>query len=84
MQKLHHLFTQLAKFSSNSKNTNLVKHDKSTFDIKILSTAIKYASSLLVKMEEYITEDSVPTNVPSFAQGIIAGLKMVETVAAKL
>ena len=83
MQKLHHVFTQLAKFLSNSKNTNLVKHGKSTFDIKIPSAAIKYASSFLVKMGEYVAEDSVPTNVPFFAQGIIRSIKPVETVAAK-
>jgi hypothetical protein len=83
MQKLHHFFSQLAKLSSNSKNTNLVKHGKSTFDIKIPSAAIKYASSFLVKMGEYVAEDSVPTNVPFFAQGIIRSIKPVETVAAK-
>jgi hypothetical protein len=83
MQKLHHVSTQLAKFSSNSKNTNLVKHGKSTFDIKIPSAAIKYVSSFLVKMEEYVAEDSVPTNVPSFYQGIITSMKPVDTVASK-
>jgi hypothetical protein len=83
MQKLHHVFTQLAKFSSNSKNTNLVKHGKPTFDIKILSSVIKYASLFLLKMEEYVVEDSVPTNVPSFAQCIIVSMKPAGIAAAK-
>jgi hypothetical protein len=83
MQKLNHVFTQLAKFSSKSKNNNLVKHGKSTFDIKILSSAIEYASLFLLKMEEYGVEDSVPTNVPSFAQGIIVSMKLAGTASAK-
>jgi hypothetical protein len=83
MQKHHHIFPQLTKFSSNSKNTNLVKNGKSTFNIKILSSAIKYTSSFLSKMEEYIVEDSVTTNVPSFAQGIIVSMKPARTAAAK-
>ncbi len=83
MQKNHHVFTQLVKFSSNSKIINLVKHGKTTFYIKILSSAIKYASLFLSKMEEYIVEDSVPTNVPSFAQSIIMSMKLAGTAAAK-
>jgi hypothetical protein len=83
MHKLHHVFTLLAKFSSKSKNTNSVKIGQSTFDIKILSTAIKYASSFPTKMEEYIAEDSIPADTPSFAQGIIKSLKPFETTSVK-
>jgi hypothetical protein len=75
MQKRHHVFVLLAQFSSNSKNTNSIKSGKSTFDNKNLKVAMKYASSFLIKMEEYIAEDSVPTDVLSFARGIIESLK---------
>jgi hypothetical protein len=61
----------------------LVKHGKSTFDIKILSSAIKYVSLFLSKMEECVVEDSVPTDVPAFAQGIIVSMKPAGTAAAK-
>ncbi len=61
----------------------MVKHGKSKFDIKILSSAIKYASLFLSKMEDYVVEDSVPSNVPSFAQGIIVSMKLAGTAAAK-
>jgi hypothetical protein len=83
MQKLHHVFVLLAQFSSNSKNTNSIKLGNSTFDNKNLNAAIKYASSFLIKMEEYVTEDSVPTDVPSFTRGIIESLKPAETALAK-
>ena len=83
MQKLHHVFVLLAQFSSNSKNTNSIKLGKSTFDNKNLNGAIKYASSFLIKMEEYVAEDSVPTDVPSFARGIIESLKPAEIALAK-
>ena len=83
MQKLHYVFVLLAQFSSNSKNTNSIKLNKSTFDSKNLNVAIKYASSFLIKMEEYVSEDSVPTDVPSFARGIIESLKTTETTSAK-
>ena len=83
MQKLHHVFVLLAQFSSNSKNTNSIKLNKSTFDSKNLNVAIKYASSFLIKMEEYVSEDSVPTDVPSFARGIVESLKPTETTSAK-
>ena len=83
MQKLHHVFVLLAQFSSNSKNTNSIKLGKSTFDNKNLNGAIKYASSFLIKMEEYVAEDSVPTDVPSFARGIIESLKPAEIASAK-
>ena len=83
MQKLHHVFVLLAQFSSNSKNSNSIKLGKSTFDNKNLNVAINYASSFLIKMEEYVTEDSVPTDVPSFARGIIESLKPAETASAK-
>jgi len=82
MQKLH-VFVLLAQFSSNSKNTNSIKLGKSTFDNKNLNGAIKYASSFLIKMEEYVAEDSVPTDVPSFARGIIESLKPAEIASAK-
>jgi len=83
MQKLHHLFVLLAQFSSNSKNTNSVKLGMSSFDNKNLTVGIKYASSFLTKMEEYVAEDSVPTDVPSFARGIIQSLTPAETKSAK-
>ncbi len=83
MQKLHHVFVLLAQFLSNSKNTNSIKLGKSTFDNKNLNVTIKYASSFLINMEEYLTEDSVPTDVPSFARGIIESLKPAETESAK-
>jgi hypothetical protein len=35
-------------------------------------------------MEEYVTEDSVPVDIPLFAQRIIESLKLVETTSAKL
>jgi hypothetical protein len=34
-------------------------------------------------MEEYVVEDSVPTDVPSFARGIIESLKPAEKASAK-
>jgi len=83
MQKLHHVFVLLAQFSLNSKNTNSIKLGKSTFDNKNLNGAIKYASSFLIKMEEYVAEDSVPTDAPSFAHGIIESLKPAEKALAK-
>ena len=83
MQKLHHVFVLLAQFLSNSKNTNSIKLGKSTFDNKNLNVAIKYASSFLIKMEEYVAKDYVPTDVPSFARGIIESLKPAETASAK-
>ncbi len=71
------------QFLSNSKNTNSIKLNKSTFDSKNLNVAIKYASSSLIKMEEYVCEDFVPTDVPSFARGIVESLKPTETTLAK-
>jgi len=83
MQKLHHVFVLLAQFSSNSKNTNSIKRGKSTFDNKNLNDAIKYASSFLIKLEEFIAEDSDSTDVPFFARGIIESLKPAEIASAK-
>jgi hypothetical protein len=45
---------------------------------------LTYASSFLTKIEEYTAEDSVPADVPLFAQGIIKSLKPVEWTTAKL
>ncbi len=73
----------VAHFSSNSKNTNSIKLGKSTFDNKNLNGTIKYASSFLIKMEKYVAEDSVPTDVPSFARGIIESIKPAEKASAK-
>jgi len=66
-----------------SKNTNSIKLGKSTFDNKNLNGAIKYASSFLIKMEEYVAEDSVPTDIPSFAHGFIESLKPAKIVSTK-
>ncbi len=80
---LSYTHTLLAHFSSNSKNTNSIKLGKSTFDNKNLNGTIKYASSFLIKMEKYVAEDSVPTDVPSFARGIIESIKPAEKASAK-
>jgi len=81
MQKLHQVFTKLASFSSNSKNTHAIKHngERPEFHLKDINSAIKLASTLIKKMQENIDNKSmIGLNVPAFANVLT-----VPPVAAK-
>jgi hypothetical protein len=73
MQEIHHLFVQIATFSSISKNTNSTKNGGTgkDFDMKNFAFTFQFASSFLNKVNEYIHKDTVPVDVLSFAQGIL-------------
>ena len=70
MQKLHQVFTKLASFSSNSKNTHAIEHDgeRPEFHLKDINSAIKLASTFFEKIHENVDSESMTgLNVPAFA-----------------
>jgi hypothetical protein len=75
MQKLHQVFTKLASFSSNSKNTHAVKHnvERPELHLKDINSAIKLASTFFEKMQENIdNETTTGLDVPAFANVLTA------------
>jgi hypothetical protein len=69
MAKLHQCFQNLALFSQNSINTNLVEHGATgdKLDIRNVSIAVKFAAKFWKKMNNHIKDDTVPKEIPSFA-----------------
>ncbi len=67
--KLHQFIQNLALFSQNSINTNLVEHGATgdELDIRNISIAIKFAAKFWKKMNNHIKDDTVPKEIPSFA-----------------
>ena len=75
MHKLHQVFTKLASFSSNSKNTHAVKHnvERPELHLKDINSAIKLASTFFEKMQENIdNETTTGLDVPAFANVLTA------------
>ena len=75
MQKLHQVFTKLASFSSNSKNTHAVKHnvERPELHLKDINSAIKLASTFFEKMQENIdNETTTGLDLPAFANVLTA------------
>jgi hypothetical protein len=70
MAKLLQFFQNLALFSQNSVNTNLVEHgaigDK--LDIRNVSIAVNFSAKFWKKMNYHIKEDAVLKEIPSFAR----------------
>ena len=74
MQKLHQVFTKLASFSSNSKNTHAIKHnvERPEFHLKDINSAIKLASTFFEKMQENIdNETTTGLDLPAFANVLV-------------
>jgi hypothetical protein len=70
MQKLHQVFTKLASFSSNSKNTQAIKLNgkEHGFYLKDINAAIKLGSAFFEKMQDNIDNESTTgLKVPAFA-----------------
>jgi len=71
MQKLHQVFTKLASFSSNSKNTQAIKlngEEQHGFYLKDINAAIKLGSAFFEKMQDNIDNESMTgLEVPAFA-----------------
>ncbi len=59
----------LALFSQNSVNTNLVEHGATgdKLDIRNISIAVKFAVKFWTKMNNHIKDNTVPKEIPSFA-----------------
>jgi len=66
MQKLHQVFTKLASFSSNLKNTQAIKlnGEEHGLYLKDINTAIKLGSAFFEKMQDNIDNEST-TGLPS-------------------
>jgi hypothetical protein len=69
MAKLHQFFQNLALFSQNSINTNLVEHGATgdELDIRNVSIVVKFAAKFWKKMNDHNEGDTVPKEIPSFA-----------------
>jgi hypothetical protein len=70
MAKLHQFFQNLALFSQNSVNTNLVGHGATgkELDIRNVSIAVKFAVKFWKKMNNHIEDNTVLKDIPSFAR----------------
>ncbi len=70
MAKLYQFFQNLALFSQNSINTNLVEHGATgnKLNIRNVSIAIKFAVKFWKKMNDHIKDNTVPKEIPSFAR----------------
>jgi len=64
MGKLHQFFQHLASFSQNSINTNKVKTNDNTLEVKQVTTAVKLVSKFFKKMTEHIEDSTVPKETP--------------------
>ena len=74
MHKLHQVFTKLASFSSNSKNTHAIKHnvERPEFHLKDINSAIKLASTFFEKMQENIdNKTTTGLDLPAFANVLV-------------
>jgi hypothetical protein len=60
----------LALFSQNSVNTNLVEHGATgnELDIRNVSIAVKFVAKFWKKMNDHIKDDTIPKEIPSFAR----------------
>ena len=69
MAKLHQFFQNLALFSQNCVNTNLVEHSTTgdELDIRNVSIVVKFAAMFWKKVNDHIKDDTIPKVIPSFA-----------------
>ncbi len=72
MAKIHQLFQNLALFSQNSVNTNLVEPGATgnKLNISNVVVAVKFAVKFWKKMNDHIEDDTVPKENPSFARSM--------------
>jgi hypothetical protein len=68
LNMLHKVLSQLASFSTNSVNNNLVEHgdDGSKLTIILIVKIVKFATRFFSNIENHIMEGSVPDSVPNF------------------
>jgi hypothetical protein len=68
LNMLHKVLTQLAVFSTNAVNNNLVEHgdNGSKLVVTPVTNIVKFASRFFDKMDNHILEGSVPDSVPNF------------------
>ena len=63
---LHKVLSQLASFSTNSVNNNLVEHGASKLTITLIVKIVKFATRFFSNIENHIMEGSVPDSIPNF------------------
>ena len=65
---LHKVLPQLASFSTNSVNNNLVEHgdDGSKLTITLVVIIVKFATRFFWNIKNHIMEGSVPDSIPNF------------------
>jgi hypothetical protein len=72
MAKIHQFFQNLALFSQNSINTNLVEHGATGNELNISNVviAVKFAVKFWKKMNDHIEDDTIPKEIPSFVHSM--------------
>ncbi len=65
---LQHVLSQLASFSTNSVNNNLIEHGDNRLKLFIASVQkiVKYVASFFSRMENHILEGTYPDTIPKF------------------
>ena len=68
LNMLHKVLSQLASFSTNSVNNNLVEHgdDGSKLTIILILKIVKFVTRFFSNIENHIMEGSAPDSVPNF------------------
>ena len=86
LNMLQHVFTQQAKFSSNSLNTNKVEHgdNGSTLIIKQLEQTIRYSVRFFKHISDHVAEDTVPSSIPRFTPAHAHPLNQIATVTTSI
>ena len=69
---MQHVFTQQAKFSCSTINTNKVEINgqAAVLETKLIEQMTKYISQFFKKMADHVAEDSIPDGVPRFTPAL--------------